>query len=166
MTKLYKLHENIELQHRLSRILDIPEVENPLELTEELSLTQENFNEIVSSLLIVEQEDELMQRAVEEQIKLLTARKARLEKRKENIRQAILNAFIQLKIDRLETPIGSIKVSSTNGAVIIDDIEKLQCYYMEQPPKIDKARLNKDLKSGDPIDGAHIEYRPILRISR
>ena len=82
-----------------------------------------------------------------------------LESRKKRLEGAYMQAMEMMKMKSIMTARGEMKIKKNPPAVIIDDVTKIPTQYMRQKVEIapDKAAIKAALKSGETIEGAHIE---------
>ena len=82
-----------------------------------------------------------------------------LESRKKRLEGAYMQAMEMMKMKSIMTARGEMKIKKNPPAVIIDDVAKIPTQYMRQKVEItpDKAAIKAALKSGETIEGAHIE---------
>ncbi len=82
-----------------------------------------------------------------------------LENRKKRLEGAYMQAMEMMKMKTIMTARGEMKIKKNPPAVIIDDVAKIPSQYMRQKVEIapDKAAIKAAFKSGENIEGAHIE---------
>lgn len=82
-----------------------------------------------------------------------------LENRKKRLEGAYMQAMEMMKMKSIMTARGEMKIKKNPPAVIIDDVAKIPTQYMRQKVGIapDKTAIKAALKSGETIEGAHIE---------
>ena len=82
-----------------------------------------------------------------------------LEGRKKRLEGAYMKAMEMMKMKSIMTARGELKIKKNPPAVIIDDVVKIPTQYMRQKVEItpDKEAIKAALKSGEIIDGAHME---------
>ncbi len=82
-----------------------------------------------------------------------------LESRKKRLEGAYMQAMEMMKMKSIMTARGEMKIKKNPPAVIIDDVTKIPTQYMRQKVEIapDKAAIKAALKSGEVIEGAHVE---------
>jgi len=82
-----------------------------------------------------------------------------LESRKKRLEGAYMQAMEMMHMKSIMTARGEMKIKKNPPAVIIDDVTKIPTQYMRQKVEIapDKAAIKAALKSGETIEGAHIE---------
>lgn len=88
------------------------------------------------------------------EIDRLKARLDRAKKRKENVRAAIEQAMIVTDQKTITLPTKTLTIAYRKGvAVITNEAEIPAEFWIEQPPKLDKKKLNDAIADGVP--GAH-----------
>lgn len=102
---------------------------------------------------------------VSDEIKRLQTFKKVLTKRQENFENYILYCMTKLGKDKIETPNGTIKITKSQGVVIVDK-DKIPAQYItvKQEFKEDLVAIKKAIKSGEVIDGAILEDRRNINI--
>lgn len=98
------------------------------------------------------------------EIARLKARKTTAENGVDRMRGALLNFLMQSGKDSVKTGLFTVSTATTQ-AVNITNEKAIPCIYLvEQPPKIDKDSIKRDLKGGATIDGAELIENKGVRI--
>lgn len=99
------------------------------------------------------------------EIKRLQAFKKALTNRQKNFEKYIIYCMDKLGKDKIETPNGVIKITDSEGVVIIDK-EKVPAQYVtvKQEFKEDLRAISKAIKSGTKVPGAVLEKRKNISI--
>lgn len=85
---------------------------------------------------------------------VLAARKKRLAEQKDRIKREIYEALNATGQRRFETPTATVFLrAGVRSAIITDESKIPEKYLIPQPPKINKALLNKDAREGEQIPG-------------
>lgn len=102
---------------------------------------------------------------VSDEIKRLQAFKKALTNRQKNFEKYIIYCMDKLGKDKIETPNGVIKITDSEGVVIIDK-EKVPAQYVtvKQEFKEDLRAISKAIKSGTKVPGAVLEKRKNISI--
>jgi hypothetical protein len=159
--QLYLLTENFR---NLLELMDNPDV--PVEVIEaalaeldgEIEDKADNIAKFIKSL-----EGEI------EQIKAERQRLAALEKSKNNnidrLKTYLYDQMKSINKTKFKTPLFSFGIQKNPPSVdILDESVIEEMYLIPQPPKIDKAKMMEDLKSGFKVDGVVIKQGESLRI--
>lgn len=102
---------------------------------------------------------------IDEEVKRLNAFKKSLKSRQDKFENYIIYCMEKLGKDKIETPNGVIKITDSEGVVIIDK-EKVPAQYVtvKQEFKEDLRAISKAIKSGTKVPGAILEKRKNLSI--
>lgn len=102
---------------------------------------------------------------IDEEVKRLNAFKKSLKSRQENFDKYIIYCMDKLGKDKIETPNGVIKITDSEGVVIVDK-EKVPAQYVtvKQEFKEDLRAISKAIKSGTKVPGAIIEKRKNISV--
>lgn len=102
---------------------------------------------------------------IDEEVKRLNAFKKSLKSRQENFEKYIIYCMDKLGKDKIETPNGVIKITDSEGVVIVDK-EKVPAQYVtvKQEFTEDKRAIKKAIKSGTKVPGAIIEKRKNISV--
>lgn len=102
---------------------------------------------------------------IDEEVKRLNAFKKSLKSRQENFDKYIIYCMDKLGKDKIETPNGVIKITDSEGVVIVDK-EKVPAQYVtvKQEFTEDKRAIKKAIKSGTKVPGAIIEKRKNISV--
>lgn len=169
--KLYKLEYNLKDYHELMTKFDEDEKPLDVEYWQDTLIHKTNeVQDILGYLCQEESEDDMQLEVLEKHIENMRDRANRIKKRKENLRQTILNAFLVTGITRLDTPVLTISLGESTGSVDLLDAEMLgdynPDYFVIQEAKLDKAAILRDLRNGKDIPGVRLKKDVILRIKR
>jgi hypothetical protein len=123
-----------------------------------LSENRDKLESFITTLVTIEDEDQIMIDLLAEQIKQAIARKARMEARKKHVRQTLCNVMRLCDIKRITLPNVTISRSKSAPKVVIENEKDFffdnPHYYHAQEPKLDRKELLEDLKLGLIVDGA------------
>lgn len=102
---------------------------------------------------------------IDEEVKRLNAFKKSLKSRQENFDKYIIYCMDKLGKDKIETPNGVIKITDSEGVVIVDK-EKVPAQFVtvKQEFKEDLRAISKAIKSGTKVPGAIIEKRKNISV--
>lgn len=157
MPTLYKLTENYNNILALVGDESIPDYE----IADALKVLDADIETKCSNGIGLLQQIKAYESAVDAEIKRLQSVKKMFAGRVKTIEKIYVDGLTA--IDKAETGImterGLMKVKKNPPAVIIDDVAKIPTQYMRQKVEIapDKAAIKAALKSGEIIEGAHIE---------
>lgn len=171
------------MENKMTLYSRIAELEKWEELFE--SCIDEETGEIIDSDVLEQLKSELMEQIekkssgivkysknreslisqIDEEVKRLNAFKKSLKSRQENFEKYIIYCMDKLGKDKIETPNGVIKITDSEGVVIVDK-EKVPAQYVtvKQEFTEDKRAIKKAIKSGTKVPGAIIEKRKNVKI--
>lgn len=87
----------------------------------------------------------------------MDARIERFKAQEERIRAALLVGLGAVDMKKCERPIATISVRAGSPQVVIRDENKVPTsYYVEQAPKLDKKKVNEDVKAGVKVPGTEL----------
>jgi hypothetical protein len=155
MDSLYQISERY---NAVMAVLDddsIPqdEVNNALlTLEDELQEKGENIIAYLQKLNDIEEQAKRRKKEIDAYIKGVANRKKRLEK-------ACIFALDNMKIKSIMTSKGELKTKKNPPAVIIDDLTQIPTQYQRQKIQVDinKEAIQKAIKAGEEVPGAHLE---------
>lgn len=142
----------------LAALADI--IEGDDQLKTDMLEAETEINEAILRATDLYCRDKCSVEAIEEHIKMMESRKARLKKRMENTRVLVGVALETCGRKRIETALGCATLKPTPRKIVVDpDREHLipLDYWKRSDPSLDKKKLTEDLKSGKVIDGAHLD---------
>lgn len=135
-----------------------------------LAENREKLESFITTLVTIEDEDQIMIDLLAEQIKQAVARKTRMEARKKHVRQTLCNLMRLCDIKRITLP--NVTISRTKSApkVVIENQHDFFCdhpnYFVKQEPKLDKKELLEDLKLGLIVEGAELVREETITVRR
>jgi hypothetical protein len=110
-------------------------------------------------------------RQLEADSEMLAFEKARIEKKKQSVDNAITrmkDAVIQfMKVqntDKASAGTFTVALSTSKAANIVDESKVPVRFLVEQAPKIDKAAIRKELMAGEIIEGCELQINEGVRI--
>ncbi len=111
--------------------------------------------EMIEELLRSSLDDTSLATALKIRMDDMRERYGRLQDRVDRKRKIASSAMDQANIKKIEVPefTASLRLTPA-GLVITAEHEIPQAYWVEQPDKLDRAKLKSDLKDGKEIDGA------------
>lgn len=117
---------------------------------------QTNFSEVVNILVGQDGVDKALAAGIGAHVKEMTARKARIEERRERRRQALTVAFQTAGIKgALRCPLGTVGLNNTPAKAIPTDERLIPDEFWTKPePELDKRALTAALKEGRTVPGA------------
>lgn len=125
-----------------------------------LADNREKLENFITTLVTIEDEDQIMIDLLAEQIKNAVARRKRMEDRKKHVRQTLCNIMRLCDIKRITLPTVTISRSKSTPRVVIENEHDFffdnPNYYVKQEPKLDKKELLEDLKLGLVVEGAKL----------
>lgn len=105
---------------------------------------------VMASLL----DDEVMLAGLDEMLKVMGARKSRIEKRVERQRAAIEQGMIAGELKTLPLPDATLSIREIAPKIIVTDETKLPAeFFTPQPPKLNKSALNAAVNNGLTFEG-------------
>ncbi len=114
-----------------------------------------NLREAIAIVLADIGEDEILVEGIGAMMKKLAERKGRIEYRIDRRRAAIERAMVVGEIQKLELPLATLSLRKVAPGLEITDEKMIpECYFVAQPPKLDKVALKDDLKAGKQLPGA------------
>ena len=125
-----------------------------IEMSEGLS-GEENFKDLCLELADEVAEYETSAEAIATRIKELQARKSRMDRSAETLRNVILQALDQNNIKSLPSPCVTLTVNTLKTMEITNESLLPSRFFLPQPPQLDaKALRDAILKDGEVIEGA------------
>lgn len=118
-----------------------------------------NLNEAIQAACSLYAQDKTACAAIEEHIKQMETRKARLQKRMEHTRVLVAVAMEEAGCRKIETAIGTVSLKATPISVIVDEEKKADIptkFWKRGAPTLDKKMLKEALESGEDISGARL----------
>jgi predicted metal-dependent peptidase len=96
---------------------------------------------------------------IDTRIKALTAFKKRMESRAETVKKVYMDGLAKVKMDRVSTDSGVMKIAKNPPKVVITEADKIPSEYQKQIIKIDidKAAIKAAIKAGKTVEGARLE---------
>lgn len=116
--------------------------------------------------IIVEMEGEST--ALGAEIKRLKERKEAIDKNIGRMKENVMQTMIACGKQKIKTILFNFSVRKNPEKMVVDDQTKVPAYFWEIPkpePVLNKSRLKDALKTGEIIEGAHLEQGTSLRIS-
>lgn len=161
MSKLYELSEQYK---NISELLD--DESQPQEIIEQaLAQVEESFTEKVQSIAKLIQSLSSDANAYDLEANRLVALRRRTDKQIEHLKGYLSAEMEKSGITKVKGIFNvSIQQSSQPRLMIEDEAKIPECYYIAQPPKIDNAALKDNLKKGQAIPGATLEYGKYIMI--
>jgi hypothetical protein len=121
---------------------------------------QTNLNEAIQSATNLFCQDKCAVDAIEEHIKMMETRKARLKKRMEMTRVLVATALELAGKKSVETALGTATLKATARKLVIDTERESEIpveYWKRGDPTLDKKKITEDLKNGKDIKGARLD---------
>lgn len=98
----------------------------------------------------------------------MSRRAAAIRKNADRVREYLMTNMVFAGVKKIETPYFVLMVRDNPPKVIVDDETKIPRQFFVEPPKpepkLDKKALVASLKTGEPIQGAHLERGQSLQI--
>lgn len=115
------------------------------------------LDEILSGLLRSRDEDLALADGLRAHIQRCKTRLARIEARGETKRRLIRNIMIEASLSKIDLPDCTLSLRRSEGRVEIENEEVIPAaFWRPQPPKLDRANLQRALKRGAAIAGARL----------
>lgn len=112
------------------------------------------LHEAIASVMALLMEDEILVAGISEMEKVISARKSRIERRIERLRSAIEEGMKVGELKMLQLPEATLSLRETQPKIIVQDETKVPAdYFVPQPPKLDKTKLNEAVRGGAIIEG-------------
>lgn len=130
--------------------------------------TETDLSEALSDLDAAVMEDEIQLDGLKSKIDQLTARYARIDKRREATRRIIIKAMEQAGLKTIHTVTGTITLGQgVRNAVVLEEALIPKNWFKNQAPTLDKASLAVALRAGTKVDGCTLDNgKPQLTIRR
>lgn len=113
--------------------------------------------EAVEALIGQALEDETLAGAIGERQAVLAARKSRLQRRAERVREMVAAAMEEAGVRRFEFAEATVSLTRRPPSVIVTDEAAIpDAFKVPQPPKLDRRALSAALKEGREVPGAMI----------
>jgi len=154
-----RLHQEIAAAKRLRENLAAL-FEDDEELAVNSIEGETNLNEAIQEAVNLYCTDKTRVEAIAEHIKLMEARKARLEKRMEVTRAAVCVALEQAGKKTVETALGTATLKNTPPQLKLDPEDEADIptrFWRAGKPSLDKKALKKALEEGEKIKGARLD---------
>lgn len=144
-----------ELSNDMVALRDLDEIEDVQKIKEIISLEVSNKGKGIIQVV----------RSLESDVAAIKAeidRLSKLKKVKENnvkrLRDYTKMCMEQMKIKKIETPVGNLTLRKGVSTLKIDDESKLPSKYIEvvQTYKVNKDLVKSDLKAGIEVEGAYM----------
>lgn len=157
---LYQINEKIE--NAINECIDMEtgEIIHPEKL-EQLNIARNEKREGVA-LYIKNQLPEI--EAIDKEIKALTARKKAKQSRIEWLKKSLLDDMTSNNLQVFETPRVAISFRRSEVLEVTSTDNIPPEFIVEQPPKIDKAGLKKEVKAGFTFDGVQLIKKQNIQI--
>lgn len=157
---LYQINKEIEYAINECVDLETGEILNPQKL-EQLNISRNEKREGVA-LYIKNTLPEI--KAIDEEIKALTARKKAKQNFIDWLKKSLVDDMTANGVDKFETPkvVISFRKSEQLEVTSTDNIPAQ--YIIQQPPKVDKAGLKKEVKAGFTFDGVKLIEKQNIQI--
>ena len=115
------------------------------------------LDEILASLIHSRDEDLALSDRLRAHMQRCKARLARIEARGETKKSLVRDIMLEVSLSRIDLPDCTLSLRRSEGRVEIDDEEAIPApFWRPQPPKLDRASLQRALKRGEEIKGAHL----------
>lgn len=103
---------------------------------------------------------------IQDEIKRLQARKRVQMNNYTRMREALLNTFKLLELDKVKTDKYTVSVRQNPVKVVVSDESNIPKYFfIEQRPKVDRKKLKEHLEStGEELDGVELRQEESLQI--
>jgi hypothetical protein len=152
MRSLYKITEEaVIIASQLEEGETTPELENALVILQsELQEKAINYAYVVKSF-----EDDVT--AINEEIKRLTAIKTAKVNAMERMKQAVTNAMLINRIEKVSSPTLNLSLRRSES-IEVDSLDQLPEYFKTVKTTVtaDKTRIKKAIKDGQAMEGARI----------
>jgi hypothetical protein len=146
---------------------------NLYELLTSGEIDEQTFNDTLEAMGTEEKLESYCKviRQLEADSEMLAFEKARIEKKKQSVDNAITrmkDAVIRfMKVqntDKASAGTFTVALSTSKSANIVDESKVPVRFLVEQAPKIDKAAIRKELMAGEVIEGCELQINEGVRI--
>lgn len=154
----HALHQQIVAARRLRESLASLFEDDP-ELAADSVEGETNLNEAMQQAVERYCADKVACDAIDEHIKLMQARKARLEKRMEVTRAMVAVALEQAGKKTVETALGTATLKNTPPQLVVDTEHEADIptkFWRHGKPSLDRKALKAALDAGERIKGARL----------
>ena len=157
---LYQINEEIEKTIEECIDMETGEIIHPEKL-EQLNIARNEKREGVA-LYIKNQLPEI--EAIDKEIKALTTRKKQKQSRIEWLKKSLYDDMTKNGLSKFETPKVYISFRKSTAVEVTSTDDIPDEYLLEQPPKVDKAGLKKELQAGFTFDGVKLVEKQNIQI--
>lgn len=152
------------------------EFEALMQMAEEQGLTQKDIEDTLEGIEYeIEEKAESYARVIRSleedanglgnEIKRLTDKKNTINNNIRSMKKNLEKTMVETGKRKFKTKLFSFRIQANPPSAKIEDEAKLpETYLIQQPPKIDKKSLLKDLKNGKEVEGAKLVQTESLRI--
>lgn len=159
METLYELTDNYQ------QVLEIAEQLDPKTLKDTLDGINDAIDDKAENTAKVIRELEGDINTLTSEIQRLNERKTALSNNVKRIKEYLQNEMEKVGKTKIKGELFNVRIQNNPSGVYVEDERKIpRDYFNEQEPKLDKARLKNELKSGVEIDGAELRQKRSLRI--
>lgn len=166
MKQLFKLSVECANYQQAKELIERDDADAMLTLINP-ETSRELIIETVAGLAEVAKDYELFSEALGNRIKQLQERKKRFDRNIERVRTLMLAALQTVECEKLETPEFTISRRKGPLNVIIEDLDNLALLYPEYfktELKLDKKRLNDDVRNGVVVEGVTLDSNELIMI--
>lgn len=159
MTTLYSIKEKYLQLLNLAEQLDPEALKDTLEsIEDELETKAENVAFVIKEL-------EGQSLVLDVEIKRLSERKNTINNNVKRLKQSLHDTMLTANTRKIKTNLFTLDIRKNPQSVFVEDDSKLINYLVEQPKKLDKAKLKDDLKKGMEVPGAVLVQTERLQIN-
>jgi hypothetical protein len=125
-----------------------------------------DLHEMIAAVIRSALVDEALQVGLHSRLDHMRERLARLQLRGEKKRQLALEAMSEADLKKLEQPDFTVSVrAGSTLLIVVSEAEIPQCYWVPQPPKLDRQALLADMKRNGEVRGVQLgNPKPILTV--
>lgn len=154
-----------ELTGKYHQLLDLAEDTDPTLFNDTMDSITDAFEDKGIGYAKVRKEIVGEINKVDNELKILRNRKKSLVRNKEHLETTLGNAMSDLGIDKIKTPLITIKLVKTPKYAVKVNKDELPASYYRQKEEPDEPRIKDDLKNGKEIKGATLIVTPSVRFS-
>ncbi|EJF6307979.1 siphovirus Gp157 family protein [Listeria monocytogenes] len=152
------------IQGKYQQLLNLAEQLDPELLKDTLESIDDELETKAENVAFVIKELEGQSLVLETEIKRLSERKTTINNNIKRLKQSLQDAMETANKPKIRTNLFTLGIRKSPPSVLVEDERKLINYLVEQPKKLDKAKLKDDLKKGIDVPGAVLVQTERLQI--
>ncbi|EPR8661778.1 siphovirus Gp157 family protein [Listeria monocytogenes] len=152
------------IQGKYQQLLNLAEQLDPELLKDTLESIDDELETKAENVAFVIKELEGQSLVLETETKRLAERKNTINNNVKRLKQSLFDAMLVANKQKIKTNLFTLDIRKNPHSVLVEDERKLINYLVEQPKKLDKAKLKDDLKKGIDVPGAVLVQTERLQI--